>query len=198
MFSRLEKPYYTIVGDFVVFSNDPKTLGLVIDSYVAERTLANDEAFEEYLGNYDRKNSMFLYFNSRNFSRNMVELMNTEHREAMEHSVPYFDHFPMIGWQFVAKDKLLGTKFYMEYRPPEATENWFDLMLSNDLSSDSLASVAVEEEELITPDRILPDDLTGKKQVEHYDNGQVRFEVSFKRWPKEWDLHRVRRVGPCA
>lgn len=181
MFSKLEKPYYTIVGDYVIFSNDPKTLGLMIDSYLDEHTLSKNNAFQDFVKQYKNKSSMFLYFNSRQFVEDVKEMVALEYKDAMEVHQPYIEKFPMMGFQMVSKDKLLHSSFYLEYMKEESSTSWYEGLIDMSGVPDSLKVENMQvEEQVITPEHILPDDLTGKKQVEHYDNGQVRFEVPLK------------------
>ena len=38
-FGKIEKPYYTIIDDYVIFSNHPQTIKNIIDDYSNEATL---------------------------------------------------------------------------------------------------------------------------------------------------------------
>ena len=42
-FEKLDKPYFTIIDDYVIFSNEPSTLRAVVDSFAAKETLSTSE-----------------------------------------------------------------------------------------------------------------------------------------------------------
>jgi hypothetical protein len=50
MFNWFEKPYYTYMEDYVVFSNKPASLLSLIEDYEQGRTLKNEAGFKQIYG----------------------------------------------------------------------------------------------------------------------------------------------------
>ena len=61
LFQKLEKPYFTVIDDYVIFSNHPQTIKSIINDYEAGKTLAQFEPFNDFLGKFNTSSSIFVY-----------------------------------------------------------------------------------------------------------------------------------------
>ncbi len=52
-FARYDKPYYTVISNFVVFSTHPQVLESMIDDYLEKRTLARDDEFRSFRSEFE-------------------------------------------------------------------------------------------------------------------------------------------------
>ncbi|ELR73415.1 hypothetical protein C900_04267 [Fulvivirga imtechensis AK7] len=178
-FSKIEKPYYAIVGDYVVFSNSPRTLGKIITRYNEEATLSGNSDFSDYMSRFEDKSTLFVYINPRQLIADSKKFLDRESYEAIYAHREYLESFPMIGIQFKPKGKLLAHEIIFEYMNYEQVKIWNDLFAS--AIQQSADTVFTEEpEESIAIEDILPDDLSDKNMSDHYPNGQLKYEVSLK------------------
>lgn len=65
LFEKLDRPYYTIIDDYVVFSNSVNNLITLIDHYKNKKTLEYEEAFDKVYENFDNNGNVQLYLNSK-------------------------------------------------------------------------------------------------------------------------------------
>ncbi len=181
MFSKLEKPYYTIIDDFVVFSNHPGTLAQLITYSIEGKTLDNNNQFNNYLNQFDDESSMFFYINSKQIVQDSKEYLSTEYWEVMNSNKEYIESFPIIGLQIKPDNRLLATSVIFNYMPKQEIINWNQLFVPlAAVELDTVVNAEPKQEEQVSIDDIFPDDLNDKKLTETYANGQNRFEVSLK------------------
>ncbi|MDH5366618.1 MAG: DUF3352 domain-containing protein [Cyclobacteriaceae bacterium] len=179
-FSKIDKPYYTILDDYVVFSNQPSTLGVIINNYSAGTTLVNNKSFENYFDRFDQSSTLFMYINPEQLIADSKKYLDKESWETIHTNKAYIECFPMIGLQILPKDGLMTTEMMVEYMNPQQIDGWKDLFTNQIFMSDSLFDNNSVVEESITIDDILPDDLNDKNMTHSFENGQVKFEVALK------------------
>ena len=179
-FSKIDKPYYTILDDYVVFSNNPSTLGVIINNYSSGTTLKNNKSFERYFDRFDQSSTLFMYINPEQLIADSKEYLDKASWETINENKEYVERFPMIGVQIVPKEELLTTEMIVEYMNPQQIHGWQDLIAKQVLITDSLFVNTPVIEESVTIDDILPDDLNDKNMTHNFENGQVKFEVALK------------------
>jgi len=178
-FSKLEKPYYTIMDDYVVFSNTPKTLGKLINNSHERTTLSNNSTFNDYMGRFDDESMLFVYVNPEQLITDSKKFLDRESWQTVSSHRSYIESFPMIGVQLKPDGKLLTHDIIFEYMNKEQIQDWNSLFTHDMPSSDILVEEEDAEESIAVED-ILPDDLNDKMMEDHYPNGQLKYEVSLK------------------
>lgn len=180
-FEGIDKPYYTIMEDYVVFSNSPRTLGKIISSVAEKRTLDHTKEYAVFLENFAYESSLFIYLSSNELLSDAQRLLDKESWNELKPHKPYFKSFPMIGMQIKADGKLLKHQIQFNYLNHEQISNWNTLVTESEFKEEEVAdSTETEEDDLISVENILPEDLNSKTFIEYYDNDQVKFEVSLK------------------
>jgi len=187
MFSKLDKPYYTIIDDFVVFSNHPGTLAHLIRHNLEGKTLSNNKQFESYFKQFDNESSLFLYVNSTQIIPNSKPYLSNEYWQKLNKSKAYIESFPLMGMQIKPEGNLISTSIILNYMPQKEMMDWGQLFLPVKVEEiDTVQELASpQKEEEIQIDDIFPEDLTDKKLIDTYANGQNKFEVPLKNGLKE-------------
>ncbi|RMG29929.1 MAG: DUF3352 domain-containing protein [Bacteroidetes bacterium] len=99
MFSRIEKPHYTFIDDYVVFSNDTTALQYVIDEYLQNNTLKSQEYFEDFREEFRNKSNIFAYIQNAYFFEYMLQNVDSDVRQNLIKNKQYLLSFPQIGLQ---------------------------------------------------------------------------------------------------
>ncbi len=196
MFSKLEKPYYTIIDDFVIFSNHPGTLAKLITFNLEEKTLDKNEQFETYLDQFDDQSSIFFYVNSKQIVPDSKEYLSPEYWDKLNVNKEYIESFPIMGMQIVPYNNLLSTSISLNYMPKKEVFDWNKLFVPLALDSqDTVITKQLKQEEQISIDDIFPEDLNDKVLTDTYENGQIRFEASLKNGLKEGSYKEYDSLG---
>jgi len=180
-FEGIDKPYYTIMEDYVVFSNSPRSLGKIITAVQENRTLDNTKEYAVFMENFAYESNLFVYLSANELLSDTQRLLDRESWQELKVHSPYFKSFPMMGMQLSAEGDLLKHQLQANYLNHEEVNSWNALI--KEIQQDEVAFVgaeAMEEEDLIAAEQILPEDLNSKTFIEYYDNEQIKFEVDLK------------------
>ncbi|MEI9921553.1 MAG: DUF3352 domain-containing protein [Bacteroidota bacterium] len=173
-FARYDKPYYTIINNFVIFSNHPQTLESMIDDYLDRKTLNRSDEFKTFRKRFDDDGSVFIYVNMPVMFNTMKKMVDAETRKDMESNKDYITCFRHIGFQMVPEGgkfmTLMAEQFYVDTLKIEET---------------------VEIDSLTDPMKlpyIYIKDLNAKSYTDYYSDSTVHFTVEIKNGFKDGDF----------
>ncbi|MCB9246632.1 MAG: DUF3352 domain-containing protein [Flavobacteriales bacterium] len=109
LFDKIEKPYFTILGDYVLFSNSPLTIIGCIEDFENNRILANSPTYQDAAQNIER--SSFHAFIAPSRTRNLLSKhLDQESRNGLNRSAKYIDAFSSFVLDLRADGDVLGTR----------------------------------------------------------------------------------------
>ncbi len=117
-FARYDKPYYTVISNFVVFSTHPQVLESMIDDYVEKRTLARSEDFRSFRNEFENESAAFIYINTPILFNSMKTLADVPTRTSMENNKDYIVCFRHAGFQLVPGKEGFKTLFIEKFVGP--------------------------------------------------------------------------------
>lgn len=123
LFSKIEKPHYSIIEDYVVFTNDTTSLQYMIDQYLARETLDQDDAYNEFMDEFESTSNVFTYFRTENLYRYLSSTLDAETRRDLARNREYLMSFPQIGFQLYPGRGMYRMYLYGEFVAPEGFEN---------------------------------------------------------------------------
>jgi hypothetical protein len=183
LLERLEKPYYTIIDRYVIFSNHPQTLKSIIDDYESGNTLANSVEFYNFSKNFSNKSSVFLYIQTPLFLSNLKEFVGPQTWLSLQKNKEYINAFPQIGFQVNNADNLLKLELAAQYygKAEEFKPVKYDIETMLPLAADTLVSAQkADSSELIIESEIVITDLDAGRHDEYFENGQLKLTVGLK------------------
>lgn len=183
LFTRLDKPYYTQINEFVIFSNHPTTLKYVINDYLAGRTLENDLEYYQFIRNFNDRSNLLLYVNTPVLYMNLEGITDAETWQMLYKNKEYITCFSRVGFQ-LEQDRDLFRSTLMNSFDPHPVEPVFHVDPILEETADTMVtSIQVDSSGRILsigPDEIFPDDLSARKHREFYPDGSLHFEVDLK------------------
>lgn len=173
LFRSIEKPYFTYMEDFVVFSNSPSCLMDVIDDYGMARTLSRDQKFMDFVANFDAKSNVSIFVQTPKLYSHLYYYSKGEKRKGIQDNKDVILGFELLGFQLKAEDELFKTTFMAGF-DEDASFN------------DELENIELAAEELFVFQidtglfRIKPEDVEklpdGPAKVYYEDSVHVKFE----------------------
>ncbi len=180
LFDRFDKPYYTIIDEYVIFANEPQVLRRFIDDYIDENTLAKQIPFQNFVERIDDEHSALIYFQLPLLYGSMKNIASNEFLDYLKKSKGILGDFPQMGMQVSPAGEMLKTKILLSQKVfilPDPAE--YDLPFKGDVVNyDSLFKVDTGEQ--IEISEVIIEDFNAKKQKEQFENGQVKYEVGVK------------------
>jgi hypothetical protein len=117
-FARYDKPYYTVISNFVVFSAHPQVLESMIDDYLEKRTLARSEDFRSFRNEFENESAAFVYINTPVLFNSMKTLADVPTRSSMENNKDFIVCFRHAGFQLVPNKEGFKTLFAEKFVEP--------------------------------------------------------------------------------
>lgn len=115
LFSKLERPYFTYIDDYVVFSNSPSCLMDFIDEYIVGNTLAHDDNFNSFMNDFDDNSNAFVYVQMPKMYSHLYYYSKPEKRNGIKDNKDLILSFTRIGFQLVSDDKSFKTNFVADF-----------------------------------------------------------------------------------
>ena len=195
--NKLDRPYYTIVDDYVVFSNHPQTLRSIIDDYEEKNTLAEKENFQKFVDNFNTKSNVFVYLQTPVLVESLQGFLEQDAWRDLQKNKDYIVCFSDIGFQLSSERGMFETKIIAQFTDINQVkkekkiidDQVLDLMrtgfnwMKNENTLDSLVvqvETVEEEEEEISTEEIIVDNLDAKNQEEFHEDGTLKVEVGLK------------------
>lgn len=185
-FARYDKPYYTIINNFVIFSNHPQTLESIIDDYLDKKTLVRSEEFRAFKKSFDDEGSVFIYLNTPVLFNTMKKLTDAPTQASMESYKEFIVCFRQIGFQLVPEPGRFKTFFAEQFVAPEPmleseTETEIDLEEAESDSVEIETSIATEEnKDPMALPYIYVQNVNAKSHTEYFSDSTVQVKVELR------------------
>ncbi len=181
LFEQIEKPYYTTIDEYVVFSNSPKTLKIFIDEYEEKTTLIYNDYYRSFLDEFSNSSNLFLYVNTNELAQAGTSYLNADSRKLVTQNQDFYSQFTQLGIEFKANDELFKTRAVMHYDRSYDLES---IALEERTKNLPMEFVTVKKEEFnketIFKIDIFPDDFTAGSYVQKHINGNTKMRVGLK------------------
>ena len=202
LFKEVDKPYFTIIEDYVVFSNHPNTLKSIINSYTNKETLDSFEAFKDFNDAFASRCSVFTYINAPNLYNSVYNFVDTNAKKQLRANKDYFICFPQIGIQLTPKKGFFESKIVIDYEDPDVVKTKYTFVdTKTSLKTKSVSQLIEITEENLNKEtifnipEIFPTDLTAKEFIKKHRNGKVKFSVELKDGLKHGNYKEYYRNG---
>jgi hypothetical protein len=186
LFKKLERPYFTYIGDYVVFSNHPQTLKNIIDDYEAGRTLAAQQGFSELIEQTSRAGSIFMYMQMPVMFPAMRSMVSPATWASMNTNKAYINCFEHVGLQLIGDDDVFDTQLLVRF--DAAAREIAPVIVPANPEQDS---AAVTE----STDEIIIGDINAKVQTEYYPDGTKKREIETRDGFKHGDYREYHPNG---
>ncbi|MDO6743746.1 DUF3352 domain-containing protein [Tenacibaculum soleae] len=180
MFKKMEKPYFTIIDDFVVFSASPNTLKEIINNNIMGYTLASSKNFEEFSYLFDNKSTVFTYINTPYIYSDLVSFVDRKTQLQLRKNKDYFTCFSQLGIQLTSDGNIFKSSITASFNDPKLVNE--TIIAEQDLKNKlALKLVSTKDttatNSLFNFKEIHPTDLSASTYKEYYNNRKLKFEV---------------------
>ena len=190
LFKEFDKPYFTIIEDYVVFSNHPNTLKNIINDYAEKKTLSESIDYKSFIKNFENKSSVFTYINTPTLFNSLKNFTDKNTTKKLEQNKDYIICFPQIGFQLTPYANLFESKLMINYQDPKIvkTKDQFkEVKLIGPTINMTTEAVETQQniltqnkEEIFNINEVKLNDLNEKKYIRKYTNGKIHIKLSFK------------------
>ena len=119
LFERFEKPYYTYVDDYVIFSNKPSTILSFIEDYEQKNLMINNEGFKKTYKRAESSSTLFAYLNINKFYPLLKPMLTAETWKDINMQKDIVYSFPYWLFQVVADKQATSVRMSINHLPYE-------------------------------------------------------------------------------
>jgi hypothetical protein len=175
MFDKFEKPYYTYMEDYVVFSNKPSSLLSLIEDYEQGRTLNTEEGFNQVYGQVEKETSYFVYLNMPKFFPLLKPLLNIKTWTDVDAQKQIVYSFPYLGLQVIGDNEKAAMQLTLNYLPYQ------EEAISEDAESEDEEDEGSGQNEIDELHRFYAEKFQGNVYREYFEEGALKSECEIKK-----------------
>lgn len=177
MFDRFEKPYYTYIGNYVVFSNRASTLLSFIEDYEQKNRLADTPGFKKALSHAENQSTFFFYMDLPTFYPQLQAMVNPSTLSQWEADKNILFSFPYWMAQIIGNNESATLHYVMDYEPytiPVITDD-------PDKDDSEMNEEATSEKELMNElERFYIEKFQGNVLRDFYPDGALKSETEIR------------------
>ena len=178
LFDKFEKPYYTYVDDYVVFSNKPASLLSFVEDYEQKNLLKNNAGFKDAYSYMKSSSTIFLYTDMHKFYSQLKPMMNPATWNEIQSNKDILYSFPYWTMQVIGDNNQASLQYVMDYRPYEPEE--VVAVVSDEEDQDMDEEAVTETEQMSELKRFYIEKFEGNVLREFYPEGALKSEAEVK------------------
>lgn len=106
---------FTIIDNYLVFSNSVKELKLLINNKILENTLNNNSDYNKIEDSYSYKSNVFVYCNMSSYIYNFSKLFKRKISKQIISNSKYIKKFKNIGLQLIVEKDFMYHNMFLDY-----------------------------------------------------------------------------------
>ncbi len=178
LFDKFEKPYYTYVDDYVVFSNKPASLLSFVEDYTQKNVLENNEGFKKAYSYFNSSSTVFVFTDMQKFCPQLRTMLNASTWAELEANKNVLYSFPYWSMQVIGDSQQTSLHYIMDYQPyvPTTVSEPSDIDEEAEVGEETVS----KEEEMNELQRFYIEKFEGNVQREFYPDGALKSETEIK------------------
>ncbi|MCU4165177.1 DUF3352 domain-containing protein [Carboxylicivirga caseinilyticus] len=111
----IEKPYFTYIDNYVVFSNSVNTLMNTIDDYLVGNTIARSASFKSFFEEFNDESNFSLFVQMPKVYQHLYYYSDANTKKSLKKNKNLLINFTNIGWQLNANGQMFETKLLAQH-----------------------------------------------------------------------------------
>lgn len=178
LFDKFEKPYYTYVDDYVVFSNKASSLLSFVEDYEQKNTLEDNSGFKYAFSYLKSSSTIFLYADVHKFYQQLRPMMNPATWKEIQSNKEVLYSFPYWSMQVVGDNHSSSLQCVIDYSPYKPEE--VAAIATDEEDSEMNEDAETEKEQLGELERFYVEKFAGNVLREFYPEGAMKSESEVK------------------
>jgi len=115
IFSTLDEHYFTVIGNYLVFSSSVESVKYLIHCMVLNKTLQHDAAYQEFKNSLSPRSNLLAYCNLNKGQSIFSPYLTDEINRQWTRFQPVFQKVQILGWQLFSNNRMLYTNFLIKF-----------------------------------------------------------------------------------
>jgi len=134
VFRNISNPFYVVIKDYIVFSNQPQPLVHLIDAFYQQNTFNRDYNYQSFSDNISDKSNIYFYCNIRKSLESIPSFFNSAISDGIILNEKSIRNFEGLALQFSFINNMFYTNIYVKYNPDyqeEEISGWETMLEAN-------------------------------------------------------------------
>ena len=156
LFDKLEKPFFTYIEDYVIFSNSPDLIKEIIDDYITGNTLSHNSKFTSFKDDFETKSNLAIFLQMPKMYATLLHYSTAENKKGIVENKELILSFARLGFQLSGDGEMFKCKLLAEYDDATSMDEALQKIensAKDDLFSKQLDSMAFK---IILPETGIP------------------------------------------
>ena len=180
LFDKFEKPYYTYVDDYVVFSNKASSLLSFIEDYDQKNLLKDNPGFKNAFSYLNSSSTVFLYTDVHKFYYQLKPMMNAVTWGEIQSDKDIVYSFPYWTMQITGDGQSASLQCVMDYKPYQPEEAAVAVVVDDEADEVMNEDAETEKEQMSELQRFYVEKFEGNVLREFYPEGALKSEAEVK------------------
>ena len=180
LFDKFEKPYYTYVDDYVVFSNKASSLLSFIEDYDQKNLLKDNPGFKNAFSYLNSSSTVFLYTDVHKFYYQLKPMMNAVTWGEIQSDKDIVYSFPYWTMQITGDSQSASLQCVMDYKPYQPEEVAVAVVVDDEADEVMNEDAEKEKEQMSELQRFYVEKFEGNVLREFYPEGALKSEAEVK------------------
>jgi hypothetical protein len=115
MFSALDEHYFTVIGNYLVFSSSVESVRYLIYCHVLNKTLQHDVAYQEFRNSLSPRSNLYFYCNLNKGQQVFSPYLTNEINQQWIRLQPVFRKVQILGWQLFSSNRMLYSNLLLRF-----------------------------------------------------------------------------------
>ncbi len=115
LLKKIEKPYFSYIENYVVFSNSEQVLKEFIDDYIKGKTLSHDPDFMDFQEEWHRKANLNVYIQMPKFYKILEKHMDRETQKSLQEKKAFLLSMSRISLQLISNNEVFDTRIIIDH-----------------------------------------------------------------------------------
>lgn len=177
-FQKLESPYYSFVGDYVVLSNHPQVIKTIIDAQTNEMYIEKDKIFSDFYSSFGRRSNALVLVNTNSFLKALRYDLRPQSFRQLDENSHNLRSFPFLGFQLSKDGDYFKTRVYAYYAEEIVTPEMESAPVDTLAVTDSVKLVV--DTWIKEADSYVPVDLKQEIFTDNYADGRLKVQFEMK------------------
>ena len=193
LFKKFDRPYYTIIDEYVIFSSQPNVLRSIIDGWISKNTLDKMPAFQKFKRELGEDHCALLYLQPPLLERTNTSLLDDGAIQLIKSKQGLLSHFPQSAFKINSAGNFFKTKSLLSILPVERKTIPSPEVTTYTINYDSIWQIDPGDQIEVGEIEIV--DLGAKKQSESFEKGLPKYEVDIKNGQKHGNYFEYHETG---
>ena len=180
LFDKFEKPYYTYVDDYVVFSNKASSLLSFVEDYDQKNLLKDNPGFKNAFSYLNSSSTVFLYTDVHKFYYQLKPMMNAVTWGEIQSDKEIVYSFPYWTMQITGDGQSASLQCVMDYKPYQPEEAAEAVVVDDEADEVMNEDAETEKEQMSELQRFYVEKFEGNVLREFYPEGALKSEAEVK------------------